>query len=1259
MRRITSTDLTNWAPSRDCQGHLPLLIRKLIRASNVIITKILIPVGDNVNLPGYDGTLEVIKGTEYIPEGLSVWEIGSGRDFKAKAERDYTTRTDNIDIAEAAKASFIFVTPYVWTDKDTWIKGKEEKKIWKNVSVIDGLNIEDWLEQLPIVGAWLAKHLQVPFANIQPLESFWNEWSTNLKYSIPPTLVISGRENEIERLKLFLFNTPGIISIKSFTTEETIAFCAATIEKLDDDKKEEFYSRAIIVDNEQDFRLVCLSSHPIILIAKFEIGSLVNQAVRNGHHVIIPLSIDITAAQSDIDLPRIKRKGFEAGLKQMDFVDEEVENLIRNSGQSLSVLRRLLQFERYQQPDWAKNGHHSDILPALMAGMWNEFKEGDQSIISILAGKTYEQYIFELTRWKNEKDPPILQIRGIWRTTSALDAWAILAPFITKFDLERFRNVFITVFSEIDPALEVNPEIRYFASSFLGKSTEFSFSLKEGLCQSLILIAVFGSKFRLIATASAQSFADALVREVLFGATTDVWCSLSQFLPLLSEASPVSFLDAVEDSLNKEDTPVMGMFGNMHNVLSSSTYHSYLLFALESLMSSSDYLLRTTLILGKLTRLDPGGNTANRPGNTLKAAYVAWYNQLNVEFSLKKCVLEQLVSAEPAVAWDLFISISSINNSSVSPINRCKWRFDSQLIDRNVSYEKLFEFNSFVFEQLIILANGDEFKTSKLIGLYPYIKPDERKKLLKFIRDSKDIYNYRQDIIWKQLKRVLFHHSNHTDKEEGLPYDELVALEDTCDYYLPIDLKERYKSLFDEPWIFHDVPRIKELPFEKRNELMEEKRKDAYEEIYVSEGFSGILKLQEMLKDSNNLARTSAHYPLIKDEEKCILKLLNKDDTHSLDFVQRYIFFKAINDTGQWISWAWQVINELYSDKKTLANFFLFLPQNGRYGWDLLDTVLDDDISALYWKQVHISFFTLENKDKLFAFDKLLAVNRPYIVIDAVADIVDDLTTGQLIDILSRAANTQSQESIHLHSSDVGTIFESLDSRSDIDADQLFNLEWQYLSYLTDRYGTYKPENIFYKLTTNPVFFVDIVCYAYLPDQNKALDTYTEEELDEYFKHSKSARKLLDIWRSIPGVNDNGIIDLKILLSWIERSRQRAIEVDRTSGVDREIGKLLARFPRNNVAWPRDEICEVIDRINSDILLSAFRTEIFNSRGLTSRNPYDGGQQERALASYFDQMGKRIQAKYPKTASVLFSLAQHYQIDAQREDDNAYLDELR
>jgi hypothetical protein len=179
----------------------------------------------------------------------------------------------------------------------------------------------------------------------------------------------------------------------------------------------------------------------LIIVAKMEPGGIADQAVRNGHYVILPVGNDVTATSAEIELTRIKRTGFEKGLEEMGFNSEEAVRYTRDSGQSLSVLRRLLKFEKNSQPDWAKNGHHSDLLPALMAGMWDEQKEEDKAIISLLAGEPYEKYIVRLSRWKNEKDPPVFQVRTIWRVTSAFDSWSVLALFVTKANLTILDSV--------------------------------------------------------------------------------------------------------------------------------------------------------------------------------------------------------------------------------------------------------------------------------------------------------------------------------------------------------------------------------------------------------------------------------------------------------------------------------------------------------------------------------------------------------------------------------------------------------------------------------------------------------------------------------------------------------------------------------------------------------------------------------------------------------------------------------------------------
>lgn len=76
MNWVQSKDLKIWSNTRDCQEVLPQLVRKLIRATTSSIKNIKFPSVDNVLIGGCDGILETKNGTEYIPEGISLWEFG-------------------------------------------------------------------------------------------------------------------------------------------------------------------------------------------------------------------------------------------------------------------------------------------------------------------------------------------------------------------------------------------------------------------------------------------------------------------------------------------------------------------------------------------------------------------------------------------------------------------------------------------------------------------------------------------------------------------------------------------------------------------------------------------------------------------------------------------------------------------------------------------------------------------------------------------------------------------------------------------------------------------------------------------------------------------------------------------------------------------------------------------------------------------------------------------------------------------------------
>lgn len=62
-----------------------------------------------------------------------------------------------------------------------------------------------------------------------------------------------------------------------------------------------------------------------------------------------------------------------------------------------------------------------------------------------------------------------------------------------------------------------------------------------------------------------------------------------------------------------------------------------------------------------------------------------------------------------------------------------------------------------------------------------------------------------------------------------------------------------------------------------------------------------------------------------------------------------------------------------------------------------------------------------------------------------------------------------------------------------------------------------------------------------------------------------------------------------------------------------------------------------------------------NSRGVTSRGVYDGGDQERPLAAQYRVWATAVEA-WPRTSRLLRELADDYERDARREDERAERD---
>ena len=1256
MKWIDTTDIRNWANRRDCQETLSLLVRKLIRATSSSIKNIKFPSGDNVLIGGWDGILVISEETEYLPNGISLWEFGANKDIKGKANDDYQKRTLNPLGYNPKESTYIFVTPRLWQNNEDWVKEKNAEASWKNIKVIDAEALEEWIDEAPSVGVWLARHIgKFPNGGIQSTDDFWEEWSAGIKFNLNSDILLGGRETEKIKV-LEAIKTPLVFSIKGLSREESLAFILSCF-KNNVEKEEDFFSRSIIVDNVDSFRELTSNNNPLILIPRFDDDGLINRAVQNGHSVLIPLGADNTSNWSNkIDLPLIDRESFVSALVKSGVQKEFAERYSKESARNITILRRQLEFTR-NTPIWAKPDNVRDLIPALIVCRWNENFDSDKQIIAKIANTTYEEYIKRLSKWLYSPDSPIIKIGSTWRLSSPFDAWTNASIYLTKADFEMLANTTIEVLSEINPAFELEPDQRYMAS-FLGKIREYSDWLREGIVQSLILTSILGSELNFDLPMKANLWVDNIINEFLKSENSLVWKSFESKLPLIAEASPNAFLSSVERLLSIDNSPVVSLFDEEKGLISPQTYHTGLLWALEGLAWFPEYLSKSVLILSKLASIDPGGSITNRPINSLIEIFKPWHYQTLAPFNERIDVIKLIVKKLPEIAWKLLISmLPDAMGGVASPTHKTRWRIYHLATEKPITYNEIYNTHSVVVDLLISLTGNQESKLAKLLDESDKLLPKDRDKILDFVESEISEIEQYDYSIWHTLRNLLYHHRSHPDAKWALPKEMLIRYEQLYKRFLPSDIYVNTKWLFDD----YHVNLPKGYNYSAHDDHYQKEIKhlriESLTKIYKEKGLKIIFELQNSVKEIGVLGEISGY--VISDYEDIyeICKQLNETPRNNY-FIQSFITSKAYQNQFEWIVDLYEKLKGKGFSDYALSNLFIPLSQTSEL-WEFINTT-NDKIIEYYWTKMHPHFYHIDVKYKLYGLERLMHVKRYISAVDIGAHFTKEIPSDLIVSLLFKAGTEKSEEDKNFDTYDITRFFEEIDLREDIEQDSMFHLEWIYLPILASYGNPRKPKHLHSEMSKNPEFFVDVVRWAYKPSDDSA-----EQELEENLtieqiqNRGKQAYELLKSWKKIPGLSDNKVLDSEFLKTWIDRVLEIAKDKRRFEITETYIGKVLAYYPdTENELWPAEEICEMIDNLNSERVNRGFGSEIFNKYGSTTRGAFDGGNIEWDRVKQFNKLASLVRNKYPVVTEIFEKLAKGYEEQAKQMDEKAKRDRL-
>lgn len=1260
---VDRSKLQNWADRRSAQSEFPRLVRRLVLETTPGLLELGMPAGEGVAAGGWDGSIRTTCATAWVPEGLSVWELSVNSSPTTKANEDYVKRAATPDGTAIGDCTYVEVILRPWNNRASWARDKCGDNSWRDVRALGLDDIDAWLEAAPITWAWFSEELGLSPHGLRTGFTWWREWAAQTNPALSPEAVLAGRTDAAQDFEDRAATPGSLTTVAGASLEEVCAFVAAVAVDRDEQGKGQMLARLAFVDDISTWRQLVASSQPLVLVPRTpELAREVPP--RTVHSFCVPV---VDEEGADVILPPLDPSVLADALKTAGIEDNErAETLGRLGRRSLTALRRNIAVQAaLHRPAWADKTPSRKFRSILLAGSWQDNAAGDRSIIEALTGVDYETFRDSITGVvENPTDPLAIRTAGAWHLVSAVDAWMLLVSKLTWDDMQRFETVVKMVLAEGDPALDL-PRDQRWRSSIDGKTRRYSGDLRQGLAQSLALLSLYGGTATWSGGASGVGFANNLVRKLLEWASADptgrAWQSLADILPLLAEAGPESFLDAVSTGTTGEEPLLKTMFqdgADEPGLFSDGTPHTNLLWALECLSWCPDYFGRAVALLARLDEIDPGGRMSNRPAASLGAIYRPWHPDASVDPDRRIAVLDSLRRRHPDAAWKLECSMLPDRHSAIhfpisAPVFRT-WRPNKQ----SVTYDEIWKMTTAAVDRCIEDAGADAERWATILDRMSDMAPADRNRVvaaLDSIADQADLAANFKYSVWRSLTDLIGRHREFTDAAWSLPEEELAQFDQLATRFQPESAYLRLVGMFQS-----DIPNIGARRVDDHEGFQRELgrlRVEAIKEIGAKGGLDDITKLAHDATVHGAVGISLAHLGSSYDSE--LLGWLAIESPDDLTQTAMSYFLARYTSDGFGVITGLLARDDLTIEQR--ARLLLVARENLTEAWAIAAT--DQQLETRYWTEFQ-PLGLGHDFDRLDEVaDRLIRAGRHADVLHLMSmysHMEDGGPRPESAKLIVRALDgllagqAQPAAAHGLQTYKFQQLFNYLEAMRDhLEPGDLARLQWAYLPALG--YDAKIPA-LSESLATDPSAFVGMVCLVFRPRPGAEDEMGVEDQTDDE-QHDESmatnAFRLLRAWDSPPGLV-NGSMDARALRSWLGRAMELLAERGRTEVGLQQIGQVLGHTPPDpDGTWPGVVVRDLLEDEQLEHIETGIYLHVVNSRGVTSRGLEDGGDQEVQLSAEYRAKGEALADTAPRTAALFRRVAASYERDARRNEDDA------
>ncbi|WP_143467028.1 toll/interleukin-1 receptor domain-containing protein [Lentzea kentuckyensis] len=1051
---------------------------------------------------------------------------------------------------------------------------------------------------------------------IKDLATWTRERSVFAGPEMPPDLVLHGRETASEQLQSWLAGPPGNLVVQGQTVDEVAAFAAAVLERHDP------HHRAMLLSSEAGWghALRIPPSFPAVVVS----DSVPVRQTQNTRHVIIARD-GFEGRAEGLVLPRVPREqardAFLAQGLPLHRADEYA-GLVRRSLRA--VTRRLHPNE--PRPAWTQAPASAIAAPLVLVSRWSATSEADHAAIARIAGHDYAEVDRFVTSSAASGDPLVHRSGSRWQLADPYDGWSQLMSLVSATDMSRFCDTAIEVLSEVDPVLSL-PDPEVMSAGIKGIARNWSSDLREGLAHGLARLGDAGTAK--VAGDEAQNHAARVVVQLLRKANDDrtglLWRSLNDVLPLLAEACPQVFVEAVDRALRGDSPVLRAVFEDAgERTLFRHSAHTGLLWALETLTWSPEHSTRAVLLMARLAEVDPGGRLSNRPAQSLVDALT--HRPVSpIPLDRRPALINQVRARHAAVGWQLLMDLTEPNHFLMYPA-RPKVRID-WIGGEQTSSEMVEAYRDDVFSAAMADLLAAPRRWAEFLPRITWLPPVCRDRLLTALEavDTEALGVDGARELWKEGNELVRHELATEDGPRHLSPGHTDRLSSFLD---------RIESEADSTrhaWLFGwhpDLPGIDPTDHERHRTAVEELRREVVTEELARHGIDGLARLAAVSQRGDLVGWTLAQVEgdAVRDEVFAVL---------GDPFTSGWIRCRARDGGHDWVAEAAAAVP---ADPAARTAFLLALPVESAMEQIAAEGAETRD---RFWLSTPAFPFPEERAEEYLA--EILGRDRPEAVIDALALALHENSGAwrPSTDLIEAAFDSLLKLPRRVNSRidyEVGKLLTYLHVGGH-DLPAVAKWEISFSGLFHDR----RPSALLELIAADPRAFVELHQFRYLPTGK------LNPRAMAFFMTGEGLR-------CVPGQTGD-LIDGERLLGWVRQAREALAEADLLSSGDRSIGSLISAGPKGeDGAWPAEAVRDILELEDAYDLRDGFGIGLANNNGFSTRSLYEGGRREREEAAQYAAWADQVESSWPYTAQVLRDhagslLAQGRYWDKRAEDD--------